>query len=127
MYSSYNSVLKKIGFVCVFVGITALHVRASQDNEQIEEQAQELAQERLEEQERSFDGKPISDIIISGNLFVPVDAILDRIPYRIGEFFDRTKTRVLISNLYYDLKRFRNISIYAKDGEDDTVVLHVVL
>ena len=33
----------------------------------------------------------IKEIIVNGNIHVPTDAILDRIPYRVGEPFDLQK------------------------------------
>lgn len=140
MYSSYNPVLKAIRYSLILIAMTSLHTRGSADinAEDPEKEQNTLYDEydehdeyddesRQEKEEENFEGKRISSIIISGNHLVPDDAIKDRIPYHVGELFDPTKTRKLIHNLYYDLKRFRNISVYAKKGDNDTVVLQIVL
>lgn len=67
----------------------------------------------------------IKEIIVDGNIHVPTDAILDRIPYRVGEPFDLRKTRTTILRLYHDLKRFRDISIYGEDAEDNKLILYI--
>lgn len=69
----------------------------------------------------------INDIIIIGNKFVPIAAILNRIPYIKGEIFDPSKTRTLINNLYYDLKRFRNVSMFVKRIGNKLVNLYIKL
>ncbi len=67
----------------------------------------------------------IKKIIVNGNIHVPTDAILDRIPYRVGEPFDRRKTRTAILRLYHDLKRFRDISLYGEDIGDNELILYI--
>ncbi len=69
--------------------------------------------------------RKINQIIISGNKHVSEEAILSRIPYRVGEIFDPNKTRQLIHNLYYDLKRFRNIWVFGENIGDDLINVHV--
>src|SRR5690242_5367425 len=59
--------------------------------------------------------RTIAAILVSGNKHVPTEAILDHIPYKVGEVFDPSKTRTLIHNLYYTLKRFRTISVKAEN------------
>ncbi len=67
----------------------------------------------------------IKTIVVNGNIHVPTEAILDRIPYRVGEPFDIKKTRTAILRLYHDLKRFRNISIYGEDVGDNELTLYI--
>jgi len=69
----------------------------------------------------------INQIIIEGNTHVPIEAILDRIPFKPGEPFQATKTRSLIRNLYFDLKRFKNITIEAENIGDDKLDLYIVV
>jgi len=71
--------------------------------------------------------KIIEKIIISGNKLVDTNAILNRIPYKIGEEFDARKTRTLIHNLYDELKRFRNIQVMGELVGDDGINLHVIV
>lgn len=70
-------------------------------------------------------GRIIKDIIIEGNAHVPSDALLDRIPYKIGEAFDVRKTRTAILRLYHDLKRFSKIDIYGENVGDNELILHI--
>ena len=69
----------------------------------------------------------INEIFVEGNVTVPTQAILSRIDYRPGDLFDPIKTRTVIRNLYYDIKRLRNISIYAEPIGQKTINLIVVV
>jgi outer membrane protein insertion porin family len=69
----------------------------------------------------------INALIVKGNTLIPTQAILNRIPFKKGEIFDPNKTRRLINNLYYDLKRFRNISIFGEYVGDDAINLHIIV
>jgi len=92
-----------------------------------EEELQE--EETQEEKQRSQRSQPrhINAIIISGNKHVPDDAILYRIPYKVGEIFNPQKTRTLIRNLYYDLKRFRTITVKGEPINDDRMNVHIIV
>jgi outer membrane protein insertion porin family len=93
----------------------------------VEADASENEDEDAEEEVVYHDprNRIIKEIIIDGNIHVPTDAILDRIPYRIGEPFDLRKTRTTILRLYHDLKRFRDISIYGEDTDDNKLILYI--
>ncbi|TET06932.1 outer membrane protein assembly factor BamA [Candidatus Dependentiae bacterium] len=69
----------------------------------------------------------IKAIIISGTKHVPKEAILYRIPYKVGEIFNAQKTRTLIRSLYYNLKRFRNITVKGEPIGDDRMNLHIIV
>ncbi len=69
----------------------------------------------------------ITNIVVEGNKLVPTEAILDRLPFKVGELFDITKTRSLIHNLYYELKRFRNVSVYGTPLANDQMTLTIVV
>ncbi len=71
--------------------------------------------------------RTINQIFIEGNKHIPVEAILDRVPFVPGEIFQPQKTRVLIRNLYYDLKRFKNINIEAENVGKDKINLYIVV
>ena len=75
----------------------------------------EQDQEDDNDQEVDVDlaGRIIHDIIVEGNQQVSTQAILNKIPYRVGQTFDPIKTRELINNLYYDFKRFRTVTVMA--------------
>lgn len=69
----------------------------------------------------------INNIFIEGNQQVPIEAILDRLPFQPGEPFQPHKTRLLIRNLYFELKRFKNIIVEAEDIDDDKIDLYIVV
>ncbi len=69
----------------------------------------------------------IGNIIISGNKYTSTNAIANLIPYKIGEIFDQRKTRMLIRNLYYGLKRFRNIKVFGEPIDNNLIAIHVVV
>ena len=102
-----------------------------QEEELLNEEESEDTQEDSEINDESFVATPqiprIHDIIVVGNTSVPTSAILSRLPYRAGEIYDPLKTRELIHRLYYDLRRFRNISVFIEPLTNSTINLHVVL
>ncbi|MFC1841866.1 outer membrane protein assembly factor BamA [Candidatus Dependentiae bacterium] len=69
----------------------------------------------------------IKNIVISGNKLVDKQAILNRLPYKIGEVFDIRKTRQLIHNLYYGLKRIHNVIVKGRPIGKDGIELHIVI
>lgn len=69
----------------------------------------------------------ISNIIITGNKYTSPNAISNLIPYKIGEIFDQRKTRSLIRNLYYGLKKFRTVKVFGEQIDKDFIALHVVV
>ncbi len=69
----------------------------------------------------------INEIIVVGNEFTPRDAILNYIPYQVGEVFNPQKSTQLIRNLYEGLKRFRNITLKGDAVDDDMVDLYVIV
>jgi outer membrane protein insertion porin family len=69
----------------------------------------------------------IHTIFIKGHNTVPESAIRSRLPYRPGELFDPLKARDLIQRLYYDLRRFKNISVFIEPLEQNQVNVHVVV
>jgi len=75
----------------------------------------------------SISPKEIKNIIITGNKLVDKAAILNSIPYKVGEEFDARKTRILLKNLYM-LRRFRpNIELLGELVGDDGINLHIIL
>ena len=88
-----------------------------------------ITQEAISTQNTSTVQSPkiIKKIIISGNKLVDTNAILDRIPYKVGEQFDPRKTRTLIHNLYYELKRYRKVQVMGELVGDDSINLHVMV
>ncbi len=74
-----------------------------------------------------FTGYTINNIIVSGNKQVSTPAILNKIPYHVGQAFDPLKTRELIRNLYYDFKRFRTINMMIDPLDDNTIDLHIIV
>jgi outer membrane protein insertion porin family len=67
----------------------------------------------------------IGAIKIHGNVATTKDAILNHVPYKVGEVFDARKTKTLIRNLYYSLKKFRNIKVMGEVVTDTLMNLHI--
>lgn len=88
----------------------------SEEEEEEEENNQQAVSNKI---------RRINAITIHGNVTTSKDAILNHIPYKIGEIFDARKTKTLISNLYYKLKKFRNIKVMGEVVGDAYMNLHV--
>jgi len=73
----------------------------------------------------AFSGKRIQDIQVHGNKTVSTETILNYLPYRIGSVFERSKTKLALSNLYTGLKRFKNISIGVELTSNELVIVHI--
>ncbi len=69
----------------------------------------------------------INDIIIIGNAMTTREAILNYIPYQIGEYFNLQRSGQLIRNLYNNLKRFRTITLMGDLIGDDLINLYIVV
>ena len=67
----------------------------------------------------------INAIVVHGNKATSKAAIINHIPYKIGEAFDPRKTRLLIHNLYYNLKKFRTIKVMGEPVDANGMKLHV--
>lgn len=78
-----------------------------------------------EYEQDQFAGLRIADIVVTGNKQIPTQAILYRIPYRVGDTFDPIKSRDLLKRLYKDLKRLRSISLSAEAISDKQMILYV--
>lgn len=91
--------------------------------------AQNEMEEDIQEIPQSLPNKThrIGAIKIHGNVTTSKDAILNHIPYKIGEIFDARKTKTLIRNLYYNLKKFRNIKVKAEIVNDTHLNLHIFI
>jgi outer membrane protein insertion porin family len=82
--------------------------------------------------EESVPGLPIEertirDIIVQGAHHIPVEAILDRIPYRIGEQFNPDKSRILLRTLYYELQRFQRIDLEVETIGDNELDIYIIV
>lgn len=66
----------------------------------------------------------IRTIIVIGNKLVPDSAIKARLTFSEGELFDPRKTGPSIKNIY-ELGRFRNIRIKAKNIGDDAIDIYI--
>jgi len=71
--------------------------------------------------------RKISAIHVLGNKYVTAQAILNNIPFKIGETFNPQKTSQLIKNLYNTLLRFRDITVYARNIGDNLIELYIVV
>lgn len=69
----------------------------------------------------------INQIYIIGNRQVPTEAILDRLPFLPGEPFAPEKSRALIRNLFYEIKRFSNITLETEKIGKDLLDLYIIV
>lgn len=110
-----------------------VHQTAEYDKENnqyvVDDEQEESADDDDDENDDNFAPtvRIINQIFIEGNRHVPLEAILDRMPFKPGEIFQPQKTRPFIRNLYHDLKRFANITIEAENIGKDKIDLYVVL
>lgn len=95
------------------------------DHIDLPEQEEAIEEESLTAQDLT--GRIIRDIIVTGNTSVNNAAVLTKLPYRKGQTFDPIRSREAIRNLYYDLKRFRNITIMAEPIDENTIDLHIIV
>ena len=70
--------------------------------------------------------KTIRSLSISGNNLITQEALLARMPYRIGDPFNPAKTADLIKNLY-SLGYFNNIVVEVEDISSTEVALHIIV
>lgn len=68
----------------------------------------------------------INSIIVEGNNYVNTQAILNKIPYQVGELFKSHKSNALIRNLF-EMNSFRNIQLFARNVGTDKVDLRIVV
>ena len=105
-----------------------VHTELAEEQAQIVEESQPADSQQDSQQGTSpASVRYINDIIISGNKFVRDDAILYHIPYKQGELFDPQKTRKLIHNLYFNLKRFRHVKVMGENLGSDKINLHIIV
>ncbi len=118
--------------ICLTVGIiqpqqrthtsTSGHTQSAAALDDEQEDETETAKEKELPQKES---RRINEIVIHGNKITSDAAILNHIPYKRGEIFDSRKTRLLIHNLYYNLKKFRTIKVMGQALDNNGMKLHV--
>ena len=98
------------------------------DTPQVEQQQQEEDSSKYVKARRR-----IRAIHVVGNKTVPTDALLNYVPYHVGETINIQpngpieRSAQLIRNLYTHLKRFRNITLLADLIEPDDIDLYIVV
>lgn len=101
------------------------------ENEQETNETDEINNDDETEEESSQDSltvsRRISNIIIHGNTSTSKEAIINHVPYKVGELFDMRKTKTLIRNLYYKLKKFRTIKVMAEIVDKNSMNLHIIV
>jgi len=68
----------------------------------------------------------IKNIIITGNESVKEEVILKRLPYKVGDKLDPSKSNIAINNLYL-LGYFRQVQLEGERLDESTCNLHVIL
>lgn len=99
---------------------------SNQDND-LDDDQQSADDNEQQNAPTAYAPRRINDIIIVGNQYTSRDAIVNYIPYKIGETFDPHKTRTLIRNLYYGLKKFRTIKVMGEKVGDHLINIHVIV
>ena len=66
----------------------------------------------------------IKKIIVSGNKHVNTDVILNRLPYKVNEPFDKSQTSYAINNIY-SLGYFNQVKIKTQDAGKNQINLHI--
>jgi len=94
--------------------------------EENEEEGEVEENDAVQEEQAPLNiSRRINAILVHGNKATSKAAILNHIPYKIGETFDARKTRLLIHNLYYNLKKFRTIKVMGEAVDNNSMKLHV--
>ncbi|HJZ24249.1 MAG TPA: outer membrane protein assembly factor BamA [Candidatus Babeliales bacterium] len=101
------------------------HNEDGQDFEQDEQDDDEENDDGTAQQQSVSKTRRINAIKIHGNISTSKDAIINHIPYKIGEIFDPRKTGTLIRNLYYNLKKFRTVKVMGEVIDNNYINLHV--
>lgn len=109
--------------------------------EKVEAETEQIAESLPQDSGTSEEQEPktilaqrrIKDIRVLGNRTMPTDALLNYVPYHIGETVTLQqngqieRSSQLIRNLYSGLKRFRNISLFGELIEPDELILYIVV
>ena len=96
-----------------------------EDNEEYDSDIDDEEDEATTQTPAAKTQRRINSIIVHGNTSISKDAISKHIPYKVGELFDMRKTRTLIRNLYYKLKKFRTVKVMGEALGDNYMNLHV--
>lgn len=117
MVSVYSAVKK----IIVVVGTSCMILTAADHpfKEVVTEDSQPPQAEPLQKIE-------IKKIIVEGNKYVKTETILHRLPYKVGEHFDRLKTAKAIKNLY-QLGSFKQVELQTEDANEQAVNLYVIV
>lgn len=94
----------------------------SADNEQSIDPQSSVNNETEEEE----GPRTIRQIFITGNKQISTQALLNKIPYKLGEVFDPRKSGSLLRNLYA-LGYFRYIELLGEDIGKDQIDLHIAI
>ena len=95
----------KIGtFLSLFFCCATFSLVGAQQPTDDGEQSIDSPDNQPQQQMQQVRPKRINKIIVSGNKHVPTEAIISRIPFKEGEYFNVTKVGSLIRNIYSDLK-----------------------
>lgn len=66
----------------------------------------------------------VSGIVINGLEHIPVQAILGKIPFRVGDTLDAKKAALIVKNLYY-MGYFSDVKLYLEKQENNSIRLHI--
>jgi len=67
----------------------------------------------------------IHAILVHGNKHISTEAVLNKIPYRVGHVFNPQLTTRLIRTLFTDLNRFSTITVKQEELSNNLINLHI--
>lgn len=63
----------------------------------------------------------INDVIIQGANTIAPESILSLVSYRKGDWYDASKRREVLMNIYHGVKRLKNVQLYGQLVSDDAI------
>lgn len=89
---------------------------------------QEISESAHENADETFalpiDQRTIDRIVVHGNQHIATDAILNKISYKPGQFYDPLRKTEVIRSIF-GLQAFSNVTLQVKQQDDDRVLIHI--
>lgn len=123
MIELFNNKRCLIGFILFCGAISGIHADTELYDTDITEE-QYMVDDDLE---ASPQERIIRNIIIEGNKLISAQAIRDRVLYKEGEPFNPLLSSRVIRNLYYNLQRFKNITIEVESIGSNLIDVYIIV
>lgn len=129
--SSFMELIKKIickqsAFV-LFLCIISSNIFIRAQGDETPATSQTNVAPEAESAEQPYTPRFIKAIKIVGNKYISAAAILSQVPFKIGEIFNPQKTGAMIRNIYATLQRIRDVKVYAKNIDEDALIIYIVI